>query len=67
MSKTNQLSRLYHTRTSWALIGIISFIMAYAFGSWALDTARYWYYIATLVFIWAGFWFIGRAIKNDHK
>lgn len=48
-------------------MGLISFLLAYVFGSVALDTARYWFYIATLITAWAGIWFIGRAVKNDKK
>jgi len=54
-------------RPFWAAKGVVDLLLAYAFGSWAIDTGRYWFYIATLFFTWAGVWFLARAIKNDRK
>lgn len=54
-------------RILWAIKGLGDLVLAYIFGSWALDTARYWYYLLCLFFTWLGIWFLARAIKNDRK
>ncbi len=59
--KSNQM------RMVWAAKGLFDLVLAYIFGSWAIDTGRYWYYILCLVFILLGIWFLARAIKNDKK
>ena len=63
MGKTSQQS-FWQSRPCKAVTGVLAFIAAYAFGSWAIDTGRYWYYIATLIFTLYGMSRLARAIKN---
>jgi hypothetical protein len=66
-SKKQTKNYWWHNRVFWTVKGLVDILLAYAFGSWALDTGRWWYYIATVAFTLLGIWFIGRAIKNDRK
>ena len=66
MKFIRRLDRFHKSRSGYAIFGATELLLAYIFGSWAIDTASMWFYLLTIVFtVGAALNFIG--VIRGHK
>lgn len=65
MRKT--VDSVLNSRAKLQSVGIVCFVMAYVFGSLAIDTASYWQYLLTFVFLILGVKYLSLSFKKNGK
>ena len=64
MSTIQAVDKWHKTRSGHLAFALIELALAYAFGSWAIDTGSTWQYVLTFVFLIGG---VQNLIRTFHR